>query len=112
MGRLREVCGAVSSMFMIAGIKYGYTSPTDNESKAKHYKLIQALAQKFKDENNTIICNELLKNTKITQGHIPQERTEKYYQDRPCEKFVADAARIISEYIGENIGEKGNEDKG
>ena len=27
VGRMREVCGAVSSMFMIAGIKKGYISP-------------------------------------------------------------------------------------
>ena len=40
MGRLREVCGAVSAMFMVAGVLKGYTSPTDDESKAKHYKLI------------------------------------------------------------------------
>ena len=34
MGRLREVCGAVSGMFMVAGLKYGYSSPTDSEAKA------------------------------------------------------------------------------
>ena len=32
MGRLREVCGAVSAMFMIAGIKYGYTTPNNDDN--------------------------------------------------------------------------------
>ena len=41
MGRLREVCGAVSSMFLIAGLKYGYTENNNDIVKANHYKLIQ-----------------------------------------------------------------------
>lgn len=60
MGRLREVCGAVSGMFAVAGMKYGYTDPNDNKAKAEHYKLIQELAVQFKTENHSIICRELL----------------------------------------------------
>ena len=56
MGRLREVCGAVSAMFMVAGIKYGYTSNNDNKLKREHYKLIQDLAQEFKAECGSIVC--------------------------------------------------------
>ena len=44
MGRLREVCGAVSGILMAAGVLYGYTSPTDDEAKAAHYALVQDLA--------------------------------------------------------------------
>ncbi|WP_331669491.1 C-GCAxxG-C-C family protein [Emergencia timonensis] len=60
MGRLREVCGAVSSMFLIAGLVKGYDRPDDDEAKAAHYQLIQTLAYKFKEENGSIICRELL----------------------------------------------------
>ena len=60
MGRLREVCGAVSGMFAIAGMKYGYADPKDNEAKAAHYKRIQELAAQFRAENHSIICRELL----------------------------------------------------
>ena len=31
MGRLREVCGAVSGMFLVAGMLYGYEEPKDFE---------------------------------------------------------------------------------
>ena len=93
MGRLREVCGAVSAMFMIAGIKYGYISKDNLDEKANHYKLIQELAQKFKDENGSIICRELL--GEEADGYVPQKRDEKYYQTRPCEECIASAARII-----------------
>lgn len=40
MGSLREVCGAVTGMFMVAGTKYGYSSPKDRKIKIEHYKLI------------------------------------------------------------------------
>ena len=46
MGRLREVCGAVSAMFMIAGLKYGPTDPKDHSAKTAHYALVQQLAEK------------------------------------------------------------------
>lgn len=98
MGRLREVCGAVSAMFMIAGLKYGYTTPNDDITKAEHYERIQKLAEEFKKKNKTIICRELLGlNTKIDTP-IPEKRTEQYYKARPCEALVKEAAYIISNY--------------
>ncbi len=57
MGRLREVCGAVSGMFMVAGMKYGYTDVKDREAKTEHYKMIQELAEQFKTDNHSIICH-------------------------------------------------------
>ncbi len=99
MGRLREVCGAVSAMFMIAGIKYGYTSPDDKDAKTHHYERIQHLADEFKKKNKTIICRKLLGLECEKDSPIPDDRTEKYYQERPCELLVGDAAEIISHYI-------------
>ncbi len=99
MGRLREVCGAVSAMFMIAGIKYGYTAPNDDKTKAEHYERIQKLADKFKEKNKTIICRELLGLDAQSDSPIPSKRTEEYYRTRPCEELVADACEIIANYI-------------
>ncbi len=99
MGRLREVCGAVSAMFMIAGLLKGYTSFNDDEAKAKHYELVQELAEKFKQQNGTIICRELLNLEEGPDSPIPSKRTEQYYQERPCEDFVGCAAKIISENL-------------
>ena len=95
MGRLREVCGAVASMFAIAGLKNGYTSPNNDELKAKHYELIQKLAERFKSKYNTIICRELLELPEGSDSPIPSKRTEEYYQTRPCEAFVRYASEII-----------------
>ena len=98
MGRLREVCGAVSSMFAIAGLKYGYTSNNDDDIKAKHYELIQNLAEKFKSENGSIICRELL-GVDGAESPIPSKRTEEYYKERPCEYFVKYASEIIEKEL-------------
>ena len=104
MGRMREVCGAVSAMFMIAGLKYGYTEPNNKEVKTEHYKRIQELAQLFKEKHGTIICRELL-GPLADDSYIPSDRTKEYYAIRPCEKIIGDAAEIISEYIAEHDGQ-------
>lgn len=98
MGRMREVCGAVSAMFMIAGLKYGYTEPNNDVIKAEHYKRIQKLAKKFKEKHNTIICRELL-GEDADDNPVPSARTPEYYASRPCQKLIGDAAEIIGDYI-------------
>ena len=51
MGRLREVCGAVSGMFIVAGLLYGYGTSFDDTEKAAHYSRIQELAAEFRAEH-------------------------------------------------------------
>lgn len=99
MGRLREVCGAVSSMFLIAGLKYGYITPCNDEIKAEHYERIQQLAKEFEEKNGSIICRELLNLDVKNDSPIPEKRTEEYYKNRPCEKLVMSGAEIIADYI-------------
>lgn len=102
MGRLREVCGACSAMFMVAGILYGMGSVSDHDEKTEHYRRIQQLAEGFKKEHETIICRELLKGLAVTSDPEPEKRTEQYYKVRPCIRFVTTAARVLEEYIAEN----------
>jgi len=95
MGRLREVCGAVSGMFMVVGIKYGYSNTKDAEAKSNHYRLIQELAQKFKEQNGSIICRELLGLDHQSDSPVPDARSENYYKKRPCVELVRCAAEIL-----------------
>ncbi len=98
IGRLREVCGAVSGMAMAAGMKYGYTDPQDMDTKMAHYSLIQSLANAFKEANGSFICRELL-NLDGAGNPIPEARTPQYYQARPCADLVERAAGILEEYM-------------
>ncbi|MBN1470996.1 MAG: C_GCAxxG_C_C family protein [Syntrophaceae bacterium] len=99
MGRLREVCGAVSGMFMVAGMFWGYTDPDDNRAKTEHYRRIQKLANQFKEIHGSIICRDLLGLTEKSDNPIPESRTADYYQKRPCVQLVGDAAAILEEMI-------------
>ena len=60
MGRMREVCGAVSGMILVANILCGNGDKSDKKAKDAHYALIQKLAGKFREQNGSIICRELL----------------------------------------------------
>ena len=99
MGRLREVCGAVTGMFIIAGLKNG-TVDADIEKKKEHYELIQNLANKFKKENGDIICRNLL-NMSAGQDTEPKNsvRTAEFYKKRPCVELVQSAVEILEKVL-------------
>lgn len=102
MGRLREVCGAVSGMFLTAGLFYGYSEPKDQQGKKDQYALIQELAAGFCKENKSIVCRELLGLDHKTDAPTPAPRTGEYYKKRPCADLVADAAEILEHYLQEH----------
>ena len=102
MGRLREVCGTVSGMFMVAGVLYGYEDPKDREAKAEHYARIQELAGMFEQQNGSIVCRELLGLSVKRERPVPEERTKEYYKKRPCKELVGCAAQIMERYIEEH----------
>ena len=96
---MRMMCGAVSGMFMVAGLMNGYSSPSDNEKKKAVYAMIQELAAQFKSENGSIICRELL-GLKAPEGtHVPEKRTDEYYKKRPCPELIGDAAELLEAYM-------------
>ncbi len=99
MGRLREVCGAVSGMFMVLGINKGYSDPSSKTEKDEQYAKIQELAEMFKNKHDSIICRELLKGVETTQGTASEERTGDYYDRRPCARYVEDAAKLIAKEL-------------
>ena len=99
MGRLREVCGAVSGMTMVAGFLYPNHDPSNSQSKKANYTAVQELAEKFRAENGAIVCRELLGLAQQKDDPTPSARTEAYYKRRPCTEYVAIAARIVGEKI-------------
>lgn len=118
MGRMREVCGTVSGMSLVAGMETGCVDGS-LEGKKKNYEMVQKLAGIFRERNGTIICRELLglgqnkstdimKNPDLTQradargipaftDTTPQERTEEYYKKRPCLTLIGEAVEILEQ---------------
>ena len=101
MGRLREVCGAFSGIVLVLSLKYGYKNADDTEKKKDLYKHIQNLATKFKQDNTSIICKELL-GMAADKAPSPSQRTTEYYRKRPCPELVAYAARILDDYLNQD----------
>ena len=97
MGRMREVCGAVSGMLLVAGILYGYDDPKATTEKRELYAQVQAMAGQFRQELGSIVCRDLLKNPPSDPNPTP--RTAEFYKNRPCARMVETAARIMDEFI-------------
>lgn len=103
IGRMREVCGVVSAMALLAGLKEGNTDPENEEAKETIYLLTRQMADKFKEKHGTIICRELLGIDGMEKSAKPSERTDSYYNSRPCSKLVATAAGIVEEMLLEDM---------
>lgn len=99
LGRLREVCGTVSGAALVLGIAKGYADPTDFEAKKAHYHLVQEFARRFREQNGSIVCRELLSGVSATSGGVPEARTPEYYQKRPCPNLAWQAAHILDEML-------------
>ena len=101
MGRLREVCGAVSGMTMVAGFISPCPTNSDAIAKKENYALVQRFAERFREQNGAIVCRTLLGLEQQKDNPTPSPRTAEYYKKRPCAELVADAARIIGEYLSD-----------
>ena len=101
MGRLREVCGSVSGMFMVLGFIRGYSEPSDYDGKKELYDHIQELAHRYETDNGSIICRELLGLAVKHDDATPEKRTAEYYKARPCTEKVGSAAEILEQYLKE-----------
>ena len=103
MGRLREVCGAVSGALTVLGLVQGYADPDDPNAKKAHYHRVQEFARSFREKNGSIICRELLSGVQTVGGSDPEQRTEAYYKKRPCPALCRCAAEILDEMLYTNI---------
>ncbi len=102
MGGLRNVCGAVTGMFMVAGLIYGFPTPCDNEAKTLAYRRIRHLAEAFETKHQTLVCKDLLAGLPGKLSADPAKRDNEYYKVRPCALLVEDAVGILEQYLQEN----------
>lgn len=100
MGRMREVCGAVSGALMVLGALKGYDKLGDRSLINGHYAAVQAFAAEFREKHGSIVCRDLLG---LRQGEkntpSPTVRTDAFYQERPCDRCIVDAVAILEEML-------------
>lgn len=111
MGRLREVCGAVTGMFIISGTTHWGQSTTDRKVRTEIYSGVQELARRYKEHCGSIVCRELLGLKQHSDPPVPEERTAAYYRRRPCAEYIAYAARLVGEYLNEYYANKEPEEE-
>lgn len=98
LARLRETCGTVSGGAVCLGLLF------PEKGKAEIYALVRELAQRFREENGSYNCGELLSRAGVAaeRGGDPQERTADYYKKRPCPELAARAAAIVEDIYLKN----------
>jgi C_GCAxxG_C_C family probable redox protein len=100
MGRQRLTCGAVSGMVMLAGLKYSKATAGDIENRTLIYETVRKMTNEFKQQNNTIMCRDLLGiDRNNNEGARPDKRTEEYYKKRPCLGCIGNCAEIIERIL-------------
>lgn len=102
IGRMREVCGTFTGMTMAASLIYGYSDPLATDTKTELYEKIRALGDRFREENGSIICRELLGLQQAEKSAVPEARTSEYYKKRPCAELCRYAADLLDEFIRQN----------
>lgn len=95
MVRHGEVCGAVTGALMTLGLKFSSTEPDDEE---KIRAASQELMRRFKEENESLLCRELLGYRLIVPQELERARESGVFQTR-CPFFVQRAAELAKEII-------------
>ncbi len=101
MGRMCEVCGALTGAFMAIGLKHGKVV-TDGAKYGTNtettYRLVADLAKKFEAKNGSIYCRELI-------GHDlsnPEERAKVVQLglfNTTCGKLILDSVELVEEML-------------
>ena len=99
IGRLREVCGAVSGMAFVASFVSPCPTADNDKAKMANYALVQEFAEKFREQNGNIVCRSLLGLDRPKDEPTPSPRTAEYYRKRPCAEYVYDAALIVGKHL-------------
>ena len=102
IGRMREVCGALSGVLMAVGYRFGrYPLGNDGTSAAKdrHYRLTQYVSAEFKRKVGSIFCYQLLNLPHAAQVPVSQPRTKDFYHTRPCLNIILAAVQVFDELL-------------
>ena len=105
IGRMREMCGALSGAILAMGALNGYPGPSAPEEKGRLYAEIQDLIRAFEAKNGSHTCRDLLIAAGLESAAVtyptPEQRTPEYYAKRPCGRLVGDGAELLEQYLKE-----------
>ncbi|MDD5466278.1 MAG: C-GCAxxG-C-C family protein [Anaerolineales bacterium] len=94
MGRLGEVCGAVSGAFMLIGYQYGNAVADDAANKQRVYQLVRQQAEGFQARHGSILCRELLGCNISEEAGMALARQRDLFHTR-CPAFVRASTELV-----------------
>lgn len=87
MGNMRDgTCGAVTAMYMLAGLKNSIEPEQKPLTKAGTYANVRELSDAFKAKNKTTLCSDL-----VGKGDPALKHS--------CDECIADAAKIVEDLL-------------
>ncbi|MBP7401545.1 MAG: C_GCAxxG_C_C family protein [Clostridia bacterium] len=99
MGGMRGKCGAVTALFLLAGLRDGGYPPGDGDAKKAVYARVQELDAAFESRCSSTVCQTLLEKAECGFSSVPSLRDAAYYESRPCAALVQAAAVIAEERL-------------
>ncbi len=94
--RVGELCGAVSGSIMVIGLKHGNRTAENTTNKIECYEKTKEFMGKFKDENGSVVCRDLLQCDISTEDGMSKARNDNLFQTR-CVDAVASAIGILKD---------------
>ncbi|HEX2955587.1 MAG TPA: C-GCAxxG-C-C family protein [Chitinispirillaceae bacterium] len=99
MGRMQEVCGAVSGGIAVIGYKYGRGENGPSDAIATTYAKVLELMTSFERENGSYICKNLLHGCDLKTGDGQKEFKEAGMKKGICEPCVRSVVEIVEKIL-------------
>jgi len=105
MGRMGDVCGALTGGFMVLGLKYGKINPDGSKYTPATeiiYTKVAELARRFRERNESMDCRDLtgLDLNKFEARVYAREHN--IFSGR-CSQYVQDVIEILEELLADPV---------
>lgn len=97
MGRMQEVCGALSGAVLALGASFGHGDPSESEAQKKTYSLTQELFRRFKEQHGHCRCRDLVQGIDLKTEEGQKEFKERDLRNKVCVPCVRAAVEIVEE---------------
>ncbi|MFQ3621218.1 MAG: C-GCAxxG-C-C family protein [Spirochaetales bacterium] len=95
MGRMQEVCGAVSGGVLALGTAFGPTNPEDRDARKKTYALVQEFFRQFVSQHGHCTCRDLLKGIDLNTEEGQRQFEAQNLRHLVCIPCVKTAVEVV-----------------
>lgn len=100
--RTGQVCGALSGVILIFGMKFGPETAADTAARDQTYKKVVDFLTQFEKEHGSVLCRELLGFDIQTKDGYKAAKEKGLFKKR-CPEFVWRAAELLEGMITDDL---------